>query len=181
MDRIGFACLFYALMGGVGLLLMVWRIGGDATLEATLRWPTPWGGPFLIVLLGIVVTHGLSRWLSEKIAMVRRSAWEIRRYLGELNPKQILWLALFSGFGEELFFRGWLLPETGLFFSSLIFGLIHVPLNRDWMLWPVFAFLMGLLLGWLTLWSGHLLWPILLHAGINYWNLRYFLRPIPTV
>ncbi len=176
MTRIAIACSFYAAMAVIGLLLMLWRLGAAETVAVLFAPPQQWAGPIGFIVLATAATHWSSRFLAARWDSVARSAYEIRRYLGGLTHRDIAFLALFSGIGEELLFRGWLLNETGLIFSSVLFGLAHVPLNRDWLFWPVFAFAMGLVLGWLYLWSGHLLWPILLHAAINYWNLRYFLR-----
>ena len=39
-----------------------------------------------------------------------------------LNP---LWIAMFAGFGEEVLFRGAIQPIIGLWWSSLIFVLLH--------------------------------------------------------
>src|SRR5690606_40365552 len=91
---------------------------------------------------------------------------DVRRLLGNLNTRQIAAVALASGIGEELLFRGWLYHETGLWISSILFGLIHIPPNRKWLYWPLFAAAMGLLLGWLYIWTAALIYPILLHALI---------------
>lgn len=42
-----------------------------------------------------------------------------------LSPIQILVISLAAGIGEELFFRGILLPETGILCSSALFSLLH--------------------------------------------------------
>ena len=38
------------------------------------------------------------------------------------------------------------------------------------------SMMLGIILGWLYLWTGSLLFPILLHAGVNFLNLRMLLR-----
>jgi membrane protease YdiL (CAAX protease family) len=77
---------------------------------------------------------------------------------------------LFAPFCEELVFRGFLLrarmrgisPLTSVVAISLVFGLMH-----GHPLWIAYAFLCGLLLGWLALLFDNLAAPMLLHAGIN--------------
>src|SRR5690606_7911314 len=108
---------------------------------------------------------------------LRASARDMRRLLGELTWLQAAAVALASGVGEEILFRGWPLPETSLWLSSVAFGIVHFPPNRQWLYWPVFAGAMGFLLGWLQIWTGSIVFPILLHAGVNFLNLRLLLRP----
>ena len=104
-----------------------------------------------------------------------RCAQELKQWLGDLSAGQILIIAITSGIGEELFFRGWLLNEIGLILSSLIFGLVHFPPNRNWRLWPLFAFIIGLLLGTLCLWTNTLIFAVAAHTGINYLNIKFAL------
>lgn len=72
----------------------------------------------------------------------------------------LLLIASIAGLGEEVLFRGVLHPLSGLFWSNVIFALVHsiTPL------YAVLAGLMGLYLGWLLEQSGDLLAPILTHA-----------------
>ena len=108
------------------------------------------------------VTNPAMQWMSEQI-----------RILGEKPATAIL---LFAGLAaapaicEELLFRGVVLtalrdrfrPKTGVIISSLLFSVYH--LNPAQM--PT-AFVLGLILGWLTLRSGSI-WPaILVHALHN--------------
>ncbi len=96
-----------------------------------------------------------------------------------LRPGQAVALAVLSGIGEELLFRGlvlialahWLSPAAALITSSLVFAAVHVGPDRRFIWWTVFAFLMGLLLGSLYLATGSLQAPIVLHATVNGLNL----------
>ena len=164
-------CGFYVVMALTGLLLVLWR--RDAWGSDPLAWPglQPVGHLLLAALLVAVVHLGSRLWL-RRSARARRCAGTIRRQFHGMGRRDLLALALFSGIGEELLFRGWLLHETNLWWSSLLFGLVHLPPGRDWIHWPLFAAVIGLLLGLLTLGSGTVLWAILAHAGINYFNLR---------
>lgn len=164
----------YLTMAAGGLVLALFATGG-------VHFP-PFGFPgerplfFLFAAAGAaVLTHCASRFALRFSARTRRCADHIRALLGGLGRREVFWVAVCSGIGEELLFRGWLLNATNLEISSLLFGLVHFPPNRDWLLWPVFAAIMGLLLGALCLLSGTLLWAVLLHAAINYLNLRHIL------
>jgi uncharacterized protein len=168
--------LFYMAMAAVGAALAWWRqssFGLDPFGGATRDWPL-----HLAVTLGLVMgVHFSSRFAHQRFRSFRQGGRDVHRLLGNLTTPQIAIVALASGIGEELLFRGWLLHETNLWISSIIFGLIHVPPNRKWLYWPAFAAAMGVMIGWLYLWTGSLLYPILLHAGINFLNLRMMLPP----
>lgn len=165
------ATLFYFFMGAVGLGLIRWR-------QDSFDWPPlaapgeTWPLALAVTLALILGVHLLSRFAYATWSRLRRGARDIQRLLGNLSPGQILVVAIASGIGEELLFRGWLMHETGLWISSIIFGIIHIPPSRQWVYWPFFAAAMGLALGWLYTWSGSLVFPIILHAGINFLNLR---------
>jgi membrane protease YdiL (CAAX protease family) len=110
--------------------------------------------------------------------VARRTAWgkilrdELSTILVGLNSQEILALALLSGFGEELLFRGVAMAYLGVWGQAAVFGLFHLPLRRTLWPWTLFALVIGVGLGWLTRWSGSL-WPaVLLHFCVNYFNLH---------
>lgn len=168
--------LFYLAMAAAGLGLIWWRRDAYSVDPLALpdeTWPAALGATAALVL----VVHLLSRLAHAKMPQFRHSARDLQRLLGRLGPAQVALVAAASGIGEEILFRGWLMHETGPWISSIIFGIVHFPPNRQWLYWPLFAFAMGLLVAWLYLWSGSLLFPILLHAGVNYLNIRLLLPP----
>ena len=91
---------------------------------------------------------------------------------------QLLLVAIMSGIGEELLFRGVLQTsitqgfggETrglviGIFLTSLLFGLVH-PIN---ILYVVVCFIIGIYLGLIFVLSGNnLVVPIIVHAFYNF-------------
>lgn len=162
---------FYGLMALSGLAMILWR--RCSWQFDPLSWPggEPLRHLLMTALLVAAVHFGARLWLRWS-ARARRCAGMLRESFGWAGRREVLLLALLSGLGEELLFRGWLLPEIGLFWSSLVFGLVHVPPHRDWLFWPVFATVVGLLLGALTLSSGTILWAVLAHAAINHLNLN---------
>ena len=75
-------------------------------------------------------------------------------------------LATLSALGEEIFFRGALLPLIGIWGQALLFGLMHPAPRKAWM-YPVYTFIAGLCFGYVTVWTGSLIPAILAHFMIN--------------
>jgi len=166
---------FYLAMGLVGAALAAWRKdkwqfdpfafpGDHIAAAAAISLAT-----CAFIIFGSAILLRIS-------ARMQRCAGQLQQIFGHLKDREILVLAIFSSLGEELLFRGWLLNESGLLISSIIFGLAHFPLNRDWMWWPAFAVGFGLLAGALCLWTNTLLWAVLIHAAVNFFNIRKSLR-----
>lgn len=114
--------------------------------------------------------------------LVKRTAWarelhaELKEVVAPLSSKQITLLALASGLGEELFFRGALQPVLGLFAASLIFGALHVGPKKVFFAWTGWAFVMGLLFGSIFELTGVLWGPVLAHVWINQRNMTFIGR-----
>jgi len=123
--------------------------------------------------LGVV---GLSALSTARTDWGQRLADRMAELLADLPFSHALWLALLSGFGEELLFRGALQPRVGWFVASLLFGLVHVGPGRDFLPWTVFAILAGGLFGGLFLATGNLVAPIVAHAVVNGINLPLLAR-----
>jgi hypothetical protein len=81
---------------------------------------------------------------------------------------EILMIALLSGFGEEILFRGWLLPLVGYPISSLLFGILHFPMKKSLRIWTGFALLMGFVLGALVLLTDSIWTAACAHTLTNY-------------
>ncbi len=82
-------------------------------------------------------------------------------------------VALFSGIGEEILFRGIVQHFTGLIVASLLFGLLHIGPNKKFLPWTFFALIMGFFLGLMRLYFGSLVVPIFIHATVNYASFRF--------
>ena len=99
----------------------------------------------------------------------------LRRLSEELAPhlvdgakgRDLVLVSIFSGVGEEIFFRGALQPEIGLVASSLLFGVLHVGLDSRYLVWTVWAVGAGFLFGLLYLWTGGILAPVTAHVLHN--------------
>ncbi|MBX3076719.1 CPBP family intramembrane metalloprotease [Candidatus Obscuribacterales bacterium] len=86
----------------------------------------------------------------------------------EVNPLDILLIALASGFCEEVFFRGVLQNQFGLVIASIVFGLFHVTGQKKHLFYVVWAALAGAMLGSLLMIFNSLWVPIIAHI-INNW------------
>jgi membrane protease YdiL (CAAX protease family) len=93
----------------------------------------------------------------------------------KLGTAEIVVLAGLTGLSEELFFRGALLPVSGVWLQALVFGLLHPATRKGWV-YTVFTFGVGLLFGYGTAISGSI-WPaVVSHSLINavgFFQLRH--------
>ncbi len=174
------------------LALAVFALG----LSLVVREGHPFDHPAPWLLLPPIQALSLSALLGAAFAalvvastrlFVARFGWA-RRLQDELSPSArglalgpLLLLALLSSAAEELFFRALLEPATGLFLSSLLFGLAHRARGQARWVWSLWAASVGLGLGFIFRLTGSLLGPLLAHAAVNALNLL-FLRdsPLPS-
>ena len=99
----------------------------------------------------------------------------LRRLSDELAPllvdsakgRYLVLVSVFSGVGEEAFFRGALQPVLGLVLTSLLFGVLHVGPDRRYLVWSLWAVAAGFLFGFLYEWTGGLLAPMNAHVLHN--------------
>ena len=119
--------------------------------------------------------------LSTRVA-VARHAWaqtlhrDFRAMLGDLDNREILLLAAASSIGEELLFRGALLPWLGLLPQAVLFAALHIGPRRRHLVWTVWALAMGLLLGLIARATGDLAGAVAAHFAINFLNLHFIVR-----
>lgn len=107
--------------------------------------------------------------------LVYRLLPPLRRISDELAPQlvdgadrtSLVLVSLFSGVGEEVFFRGAVQQEFGLVVASVLFGVVHLGPDRRYLLWTAWAVVAGFVFGYLFVITGGLLAPILAHAGHN--------------
>lgn len=125
--------------------------------------------------LGVAVVR-ITPVLVEHAEWAKALQRELRPVVEEASPADVTWLAISSGVGEELFFRGAMQPVLGLWVTSLIFGAVHIGPKRLFVTWSVWAFVMGVLLGLIFAWTGVLWGSVVAHVWINQRNLRYIQR-----
>jgi membrane protease YdiL (CAAX protease family) len=165
----------YAAVGAVaiGASLALGRnpIACDAWIGA--RGAASW-----VLSVGLGLLLGATTIAATRI-MVRRTGWARELYFA-LRPAvqgesgaMLLVVAVASGTGEELFFRGLLVPFVGVIASSIFFGALHQIRGRARWGWMAWATLMGLLFASVFAATGSLAGPLIAHAAINHANLRF--------
>jgi hypothetical protein len=131
--------------------------------------------PLVGIGVGLAIVF-VSRLSVHRFDWARRLHRDFRGLLGNLGPRDILVLALASSIGEELFFRGALLPWIGIVPSSVIFALLHIGPGLRYLPWTATALVVGLGFGGLHLGLGDLGAPIAAHFTVNFLNLGYIVK-----
>lgn len=169
------ASLVIGLYGALALIALMLSAGrGDPDVYRLAERPG-WVlvvSPVLGIVLGLVVV------IASRIAV---SHWEwaralhaaFRDLLGPLTNRDVFVLAASSAIGEELLFRGALMPWFGLVPSTLAFGLLHIGPGVRFLPWTISALAMGFAFGGIAQATGDLGAPIAAHFVINWLNLRF--------
>ena len=127
--------------------------------------------PAVGLLLGLATafgTVGLSLLTYRLIPVTRKLAEELAPSIVDpIDRSGLVLLALFSGIGEEAFFRGAVQQEFGIVVASVFFGLAHIGPDRRFLLWTAWAVLAGVVFGVLFGATGGLLAPVTAHAAHN--------------
>lgn len=84
-----------------------------------------------------------------------------------MGVADLILISIFSGVGEEMFFRGAVQPEFGITVAALAFGLVHIGPDRRYLIWTVWAILAGFIFGFLYVYTGGLAAPIVAHSLHN--------------
>jgi len=133
--------------------------------------PLVGGSTVASLLLGIVTaacTISLGLLAYRLLPSLRDISEELApRLVDSARSRDLVLVSVFSGVGEEAFFRGAVLQEFGLVISSLLFGLAHIGPDRRYLVWTVWAVLAGFVFGAIFEVSGGLLAPVVAHAGHN--------------
>src|SRR6185436_12006305 len=129
LSRASLVIGLYGAMALVGLLIAAGR--GNPDLYR-LGSPEAWqllAGPIIGFAVGLGVV-GLTRVATRHFQWARELHASFRDLLGPLTGQEMVILALASSIGEELLFRGALLPWMGLWLQALVFALLHVGPGR---------------------------------------------------
>ena len=123
------------------------------------------------LLLGLATAAGtvtISLAAYRLVPITRKLAEELAPTLVDgADRAGLVLLALFSGIGEEVFFRGAVQQEFGILISSVAFGLAHIGPDRRFLIWTLLAVLAGVVFGVLFEATGGLLAPVTAHAAHN--------------
>ena len=195
---------------GLAAAIMLDRVTKEGLRYAGIRWGNKrYIAIAYLLMLGIsVATYGIT--IAVGWGRVDNQATTLKTFLDALGvtfnlPEPVLlgavvFTVLITGvivnliyaFGEELGWRGYLLPSLlhlgklrACVISGAIWGLWHTPLimmGHLYLGYPllgvlmitVMCILLGIIFGWLRLASGSLLPPIIAHAALNAQILGYF-------
>lgn len=175
LSRASLVIGLYGAMALVGLLIAAGRGNPDVY---QLGSPEAWQlllAPILGLAVGLGVV-GLTRLGTRHFQWARDLHVSFHDLLGPLTTYEITILALASSIGEEILFRGALLPWMGVWLQALVFALLHVGPGRRFLPWTLSALIMGLAFGWIAVWTENLGAPIAAHFAINFLNLRHIVR-----
>jgi membrane protease YdiL (CAAX protease family) len=114
-----------------------------------------------------------SRVLSRRTTWTRALHEALRPAVRDADGITIACMALSSGVGEELLFRGLLVPLIGVVASSIGFGLLHQVRGPARWVWAAWAGAMGALFALVFTVTGSLAGAVLAHVLINGANLLY--------
>jgi membrane protease YdiL (CAAX protease family) len=180
LSRASLVMGLYAAMGIVALLIAAGR--GDPDLYRLGGEPPAWklgAGPLIGAALGLGVV-GLTRLATRRYQWARDLHGSFHDLLGPLTGREIFILALASSVGEELLFRGALMPWLGVWLQAGVFALLHIGPGKRFLPWTISALVLGLAFGWLAQVTGNLGGPIAAHFVINYLNLRFIVGVSPA-
>lgn len=157
-----FAALFY---GCLAIVAAVWC--GLRGFDVSLLGESP-AVSLLLAALTAACTVSLGMLAYRLLPVLRKISEELApRLVDGADPTSLVLVSIFSGVGEEAFFRGAVQQEFGLVAASVLFGLAHVGPDRRYLVWTAWAVFAGFVFGVLFEVSGGLLAPILAHSAHN--------------
>jgi membrane protease YdiL (CAAX protease family) len=168
---VGLAIVFYGLLFAAAWLWA--RLESRPLVLRSEGLEVSWLRDVSLGLIAAAALVGASRALTAATSAGRALADALARVLGRPGLGVCLALAAVSGIAEEAFFRGALQPRVGLVVASGLFAAAHFAPRREFLPWPFFAFAAGLAFGGLFDVTGNLVAPVVAHAGVNAWNLRW--------
>jgi len=160
----------YIVMSFVGFEICWWYHQNVRALFGPIKYEPR--AIFGIVIASIVFLHICQRVMEEYFASYKRFKLSLAAMFSGLNVLGAIWLALMSSFGEEILFRGAIQPFLGVWFTSVLFGLLHLDADGGICIWTFWAVLAGVLLGSVVNVTGSL-WPaIVIHFCVNFIGIR---------
>lgn len=132
----------------------------------------------LLLLSALMITIG-ARYFAWCRRMKRLMDHDIAPLFAGLSVSAVLVLAVLSGVGEELLFRGVLQAEIGLVGAGIVFGLAHIW-RKDAIIYGVYAAVVGMLLGAAYLLTRSLWTPVMAHVVNNFAAILYCGRMTTT-
>jgi membrane protease YdiL (CAAX protease family) len=168
---VNLAVVFYATLFFAAAVLVA--LTGHAALSLG-------DSPLFALSIGVVTACGtvvLGVFFYHLLPVARRISDEVAPHLVDGAKKgDLVLVSVFSGVGEEAFFRGALQPVLGLVLTSLLFGALHIGPDRRYLVWTLFSVGAGFLFGFLYEWTGGLLAPMVAHTLHNATTLLLWKR-----
>ena len=128
-----------------------------------------------IGLLSAVAIVGVWEVCERQFSAAAEVGAQLRTMLSGLTPGEAIGLALLSGTGEELFFRGALqgsFPGWGGWVgATALFAALHGGPGKHFRWWTLFAGVAGGIMGFWFLARGNLVAPLTTHIGVNGFQL----------
>jgi membrane protease YdiL (CAAX protease family) len=165
----------YAILGAIGATVAL-VLGLDPLRTRALL---PLSPPLLDAASAVAglalaaIGVGSARILVARFAWAQRLHLELAAVVRGNSDFDLVIIALASGIGEEILFRGLATQLLGVILSSLLFGVLHQVRGPARWAWVAWATVMGLLLGGIYVATGSLLGPIIAHVVTNAVNLRF--------
>lgn len=168
---VSFAAIFYGVLVVAAVFWSALRGHDLHLLGHSVAWS------LLLGALAAAATVSLGLLAYRFLPVLREIAEELApRLVDGADRSSLVLVSIFSGVGEETFFRGAVQPEFGLVVASLLFGAVHVGPDRRYLVWTVWAALAGFLFGALYEVTGGLLAPVIAHSAHNAASLLLWKR-----
>jgi hypothetical protein len=167
----------YALLGSLAFALAAAAHHGSPfshptpwfALSAVLRFASSLGAGIVLAILLVASTRfAVLHW-----DWAQRLHSDLRPVAHNLSASTVLAIAVLSSLGEELFFRGFLVPVVGVVLQAVLFGLAHQVRGPSRWVWVSWATLVGLCFGVVFAATGSLVGPIVAHALVNGYNIAF--------
>ncbi len=131
------------ILGLVAIVGLAWRDGGP------LEGLAPQGSLLGSVAAGLstAMVASLVLWLVRGVPSLHRLQLFQCRLVRGWSTTDAVSVAVLSGLAEEALLRALLQPVLGLLPAALLFSLLHLVPDRKLWMWPVIAFVLGVVLG----------------------------------
>jgi len=167
------AVIVYSLLLAAALLWFHLRDRMDRVPAGALGDHGPWISLLAGTAVGLLCS-GVFLVARRYLRSFRGLESRLAEIVGPLTEVEILGIALVSAIGEEFFFRGAMQDAWGMWWSAIVFGLLHS--GPGLLLWGVVAFSLGLLFSLMIDFGLGLLSVTVAHALINNISLRRMVR-----
>ena len=169
-DFLKMSTVAYSAMAVVGFEICWWWHQNVGSLFGPIRYGRR--DTVVIVIASVLFLMLLQKVMEEFFPSYKKFKYTLASIMGQFGWLGALWLAIISAGGEEILFRGAIQPFLGLWFTSALFGLLHLDPEGGVSVWTFWAIIAGLILGASVSVTGSL-WPaIAIHFVINFVGIR---------